>query len=355
MRDVVKKVSGKSGLPPGTLIHIGKKRSEKVRITVFEYNEEGYRERELDSVSDYISPEDKRSITWINIDGLHRTDVIETLGKIFQLHPLTLEDIVNTGQYPKLEDYGNYLFIVLKMHSYHERKNFIETEQVSLCIYSNVILSFQEEPKKDLFDPIRQRIRTGKGKIRTLSADYLAYSLIDAVVDSYFIILERLGERISVLEEMVMTEPNQHFLKEIQTIKRDMIFLRKSIWPLREVIRSMERGDSSLIHDSVHIYLRDVYDHTIRIIETIDAFRDILAGLLDIYLSSVSNRTNAVMKVLTIIATIFMPLTFIAGVYGMNFRYMPELEWRWGYPLILLGMMTLGISMLVIFKRKKWL
>jgi magnesium transporter len=350
-----KKISRKAGLPPGTLIHIGEKKSEKIRITVFEYHEDGCRERELASLSEYIPSKDKTTVTWINIDGLHQMNVIETIGGLFNLHPLTLEDIVNTGQYPKIEDYKDYLFIVLKMHSYNEERNVIESEQISLCMYSNVVLSFQEEPGGDLFDPLRDRIRNGKGRIRKMGADYLAYSLIDAVVDSYFIILEKLGERIYILEERVMNDPSRQFLHEIHAIKRELIFLRKSIWPLREVIRSMERGDSALISDPVRLYLRDVYDHTIRIIETVEAFRDIMAGILDIYLSSISNRTNAVMKVLTIIATIFMPLTFIAGIYGMNFKYMPELEWRWGYPLILLGMVSLGISMLIFFKRKKWL
>jgi magnesium transporter len=355
MKEGVKKISGKAGLPPGTLVHIGEKKSEKVRITVMEYNEGECRERDLASLNEYIPSQDKSTITWINIDGLHQMEVIETIGRLFNLHPLTLEDIVNTGQYPKLEDYRHYLFIVLKMLYYHEQKNFIESEQVSLCLCSNVVISFQEEPGKDLFDPVRERIKSGKGRISKMGADYLTYSLIDAVVDSYFIILEKLGEKITVLEEKVMSEPTQKFLHEIHAIKREMIFLRKSIWPLREVVRSLERGDSLLIQDSVHIYLRDVYDHTIRIIETIETFRDILSSILDIYLSSVSNRINAVMKVLTIIATIFMPLTFIAGVYGMNFRHMPELEWRWGYPLILLGMASLGISMLIFFRRKKWL
>jgi magnesium transporter len=353
--EVNKKISRKAGLPPGTLVHIGERKSEQVRITVFEYGEEECRERELVSLSEYLPSEGKSVVTWINIDGLHQTDVIETLGRLFNLHPLTLEDIVNTGQYPKIEDYRDYLYLVFRMHSYHEGKRVIESEQISLCVHSNVVLSFQEEPGGDLFDPIRDRIRNGKGRIRKMGADYLAYSLIDAVVDSYFIILEKLGERVSVLEERVMNDPSRQFLHEIHIIKRELIFLRKSIWPLRKVIRSMERGDSMLINDSVRIYLRDVYDHTIRIIETVEAYRDIMAGILDIYLSSITNRTNAVMKVLTIIATIFMPLTFIAGIYGMNFKYMPELEWRWGYPLILLGMAFLGISMLLFFKKKNWL
>jgi magnesium transporter len=355
MKKGIKKISGKAGLPPGTLVHIGEKKSEKVSITVMEYTEGECRERELASLNEYTPSQDKSTITWINIDGLHQMEVMEAIGRLFHLHPLTLEDIVNTGQYPKLEDYRDYLFIVLKMLYYHEQKNFIESEQVSLCLSSHVVISFQEEPGKDLFAPVRERIKSGKGRISKMGADYLTYSLIDIVVDSYFIILEKLGERITVLEEKVMNEPTQKFLHELHAMKRDMIFLRKSIWPLREVLRSLERGDSPLIQDSVHIYLRDVYDHTIRIIETIEAYRDILAGILDIYLSSVSNRINAVMKVLTIIATIFMPLTFIAGIYGMNFRHMPELEWRWGYPLILLGMASLGIAMLIFFRRKKWL
>jgi magnesium transporter len=351
----MKKLSGKAGLPPGTLVHIGEKKTEKVKITVIVYSEDTYREKELQSMNEYVSSEDRDTVTWINIDGLHQMEVMETIGRHFCLHPLTLEDIVNTGQYPKLEDYRDYLYIVLKMLYFQEQKNFIESEQVSICLHANVVISFQEEPGKDLFNPIRERIRNGKGRIRKMGADYLAYSLIDAIVDSYFIILEKLGEKIEALEQRVMNEPSQKFLHDIHSIKREIIFLRKSIWPLREVVRSLERGDSVLIQDSVHIYLRDVYDHTIRIIETIEAFRDILAGILDLYLSGISNRTNSVMKVLTIIATIFMPLTFLAGIYGMNFKYMPEIEWRWGYPSVLLIMVSLGIGMLVFFKRKKWM
>jgi magnesium transporter len=254
-----------------------------------------------------------------------------------------------------MEDYEDYLFIVLKMLYFNETSNEIEVEQVSLCIGSNFVVSFQEEIKRDVFDSVRTRIKNGKGRMRKMGADYLTYILIDAVIDSYFLILEKLGEKIEDLEEKVVNEPKEQVLHEIHRFKREMIFLRKSVWPLREVVSGLERGGSKLIHESMHIYLRDVYDHTIRIIETIETFRDILSGLLDIYLSSISNRINAVMKVLTIIATIFMPLTFMAGVYGMNFKYMPELEWRWGYPLIMLVMAFIGISMLLYFRRKKWL
>ena len=296
---------------------------------------------------------DKSTVTWINIDGLHRMEIIEKTGALFHLHSLTLEDIVNTGQSPKIEDYDDYLFIVLKMLYYDESKNEIEVEQVSLCLGPNFVLSFQEEKGRDVFNPVRERIRNGKGRIKKMGADYLAYSLIDSVVDSYFLILEKLGERIETLEESVVSEPSQTVLHDIHALKREMIFLRRSVWPLREVVSNLERGESPLIQESMHVYYRDVYDHTIRIIETIESFRDLLSGILDIYLSSISNRTNAVMKVLTIIATIFMPLTFLAGIYGMNFEYMPELKWHWGYPALLLFMAFIGISMLIYFQKEE--
>ncbi|MDQ7786170.1 MAG: magnesium/cobalt transporter CorA [Thermodesulfovibrionales bacterium] len=349
------KISKKAGLPPGTLIHIGEKKDEKTRITIIEYDESSFREREVSSLDKYSPPDDKSLMTWINIDGIHNLDVIEKTGALFNLHPLTLEDIVNTEQFPKMEDYGEYLFIVLKMLSYEDKKDSIDIEQVSLCLGSGFLISFQESGKDQIFSPIRERIRNGKGRIRKMGMDYLAYSVIDAIVDHYFSILEKLGERLETLEDKVVENPEQKIINNIHQLKRQLINVRRSIWPLREVLNIMGRGDSALITNSTHPYLRDVYDHTIRIIETIEAFRDILAGILDIYLSNISNRINAVMKVLTIIATIFMPLTFMAGIYGMNFKYMPELEWRLGYPLILFVMTAISISMLIYFRRKKWL
>jgi magnesium transporter len=351
----MKKMSTKIGLPPGTLVHIGEKKTEKIRISVIEYSEEQLQEKEIDNIEVCFPTKYKNTITWINIDGVHNLNFIETIGKCFDLHSLTLEDIVNTGQHPKIEDYGNYLYIVLKMLYYNSMNNEIEVEQVSLCLGSNFVISFQEETGRDVFNSVRERIRNGKGRMRKMGADYLMYSLIDAIVDSYFLILEDIGEKIEIFEEQVVSTPTEKVFHEIHNFKREMIFLRKSVWPLREVVAAMERGDSPLIQESMHIYFRDVYDHTIRVIETIETFRDLLSGILDIYLSSISNRINSVMKVLTIIATIFMPLTFMAGVYGMNFKYMPELEWRWGYPLILMVMAFIGISMLVYFRRKKWL
>jgi magnesium transporter len=354
MPKLMKKRSRKAGLPPGTLIHIGERKTEEVKITIMNYDESQFQEKEAKTFEECFPYKGSPSITWINVDGIHQIETLEKLGECFGLHPLTLEDILNTDQRPKVEDFGDYMYIVLKMFSYEDKSNEILIEQVSLILGPNFVLSFQEDVG-DVFDPIRERIRNGKGKIRKMGADYLVYTLLDAIVDNYFIILEKIGEQIEFIEERLIINPASDTLNTIHKLKREMLFLRKSVWPLREVISSMERVESSLIKGSTKIYLRDVYDHNIQIIDTIETLRDMLSGMLDIYLTSISNRLNAVMKVLTIIATIFMPLTFLAGIYGMNFKYMPELEWKWGYPLILFVMFAIGVSMLFYFKRKKWL
>ena len=354
MPKLMKKRSRKAGLPPGTLIHIGEKKTEEIKITIMDYDESQFQEKEAKSFDECFLYKGRPTVTWINIDGIHQVETLEKLGECFELHPLTLEDILNTDQRPKIEDFGDYMYIVLQMFSYDDRNNEIITEQISLILGRNFVLSFQENIG-DVFDQIRERIRSGKGKIRKMGADYLVYALLDAIVDNYFIILEKIGDQIEFIEERLIINPASDTLNTIHKLKREILFLRKSVWPLREVISGMERGESSLIKGTTKIYLRDVYDHNIQIIDTIETLRDMLSGMLDIYLTSISNRLNAVMKVLTIIATIFMPLTFLAGIYGMNFKYMPELEWKWGYPLILLIMSTIGISMLFYFKRKKWL
>jgi magnesium transporter len=354
MPKFIKKRSKKAGLPPGTLVHIGERKTEKIKITIMDYDETQFQVRETETLEECYPFKDRPTIIWINIDGIHEIETLEKLGDCFGLHPLTLEDILNTDQRPKIEDYGEYIFIVLKMLYPDDETGEILAEQVSLVLGKNFVISFQER-EGDIFNSVRERIRSGKGRIRKMGADYLVYSLLDSIVDNYFIILEKLGERIELLEEKLITNPVPETINLIHKLKREMIFLRRSVWPLREVIGSIERGESSLIKGSTNIYLRDVYDHTIQVIDTIETFRDILSGMLDIYLSSVSNRLNAVMKVLTIIATIFMPLTFIAGIYGMNFKYMPELEWRLGYPVILLAMVSIGVLMLVSFRKKKWL
>lgn len=353
MQEPTIKRSKKSGLPPGTLVHIGEKKSGEVKITVLDYDEAAVREMETKSIDECFVFKEKPSVTWINVDGL-RVDLIQKLGDCYGFHPLVLEDILNTDQRPKLEDYGDYLYIVLKM-LHNEGKPETVTEQISLILGRNFVISFQEGIEGDVFDAVRGRIRTGKGRIRNMGADYLAYSLIDAIVDNYFVILEKVGERVEDLEDELITNPSPITLHNIHQLKREMIFLRKAVWPLREVINTTGREETSLVKDSTRIYLRDVYDHTIQIIDSIETARDMLAGMLDIYLSSMSNKMNEIMKFLTIIGTIFIPLTFIAGVYGMNFEFMPELKWRWGY-FALWGLMAgIGIFMLFYFKRKKWL
>ncbi len=351
----IKRVSKTIGLSPGALVHVGKKKIEKVRIRLIDYDEAQLQEKEPKTIEECFPFKDLPTVTWVNIDGLHDIEVMEKLGKHFDLHPLVLEDILNTEQRPKIEDFEDYVFVVLKMLYFDEKEDVIRAEQVSIIFGSNFVLSFQERVG-DTFDPLRERIRNAKGRVRKMGTDYLAYALMDAIVDNYFTVLEKLGEKIEGMEEELVTNPTPETLQTMHNLKREMIFLRKSVWPLREVVSRLERGESKLIKDSTGIYLRDVYDHTIQVIDTIETFRDMLSGMLDIYLSSVSNRMNQVMKVLTIIATIFIPLTFVAGIYGMNFEYMPELKWHWFYPkafwLVMIG--VAGV-MLVYFRRKRWL
>jgi len=354
MSKLIKKRSEKTGLPPGTLVHIGEKKAETPKITIMDYDETHFQEKEIKTIEECFLFKDTPTVTWINIDSLHQVEILEKLGECYGFHPLVLEDILNTDQRPKMEDYGEYLYIVLRILNYNDKSGEIESEQISLILGPNFIISFQEK-EGTFFNPVRERIRNGKGRIRKMGPDYLAYALLDLIVDNYFVIMEKLGEKIEFLEEELVTQPGPETLQTIHHLKREMIFFRKAVWPLREVIGSLERGESPLIKGTSRVYLRDVYDHTIQVIDTIETFRDMVSGMLDIYLSSISNRLNAVMKVLTIIATIFMPLTFIAGIYGMNFKYMPELEWRWGYPVVWFAVVLISVSMLIYFRKKRWL
>ena len=353
MLGLIKKRSKKRGLPPGTLVHIGEKKAEKIKITIINYDETQLQEKEAKAIEECFPFKDLPTVTWVNIDGLHDIEVMEKIGKHFGLHPLVLEDILNTDQRPKTEDFDDYVFVVLKMLCFDEDQEEITAEQISIILGSNFVLSFQER-EGDIFNPLRERIRSGKGRVRKMGSDYLAYALLDSIVDHYFVVLEKLGEKIEDMEEELVSNPTPETLQTMHNLKREMIFLRKSVWPLREVVSRLERGESKLIKDSTGIYLRDVYDHTIQVIDTIETFRDMLSGMLDIYLSSVSNRMNQVMKVLTIIATIFIPLTFVAGIYGMNFEYMPELGWRWAYFTVLGAMVVIGIGMIIYFRKKRW-
>ncbi|PVX24829.1 MAG: magnesium and cobalt transport protein CorA [Candidatus Bathyarchaeum sp.] len=350
----MRKLAKKSGLPPGTPVYVGKKKNEQVKVTCIEYDGTHFEEKELKTIDECFPLKDKPTKTWININGVHKLENIEKIGARLKIHPLALEDIMHTGQRPKMEDYNDYLFIVLKMLQYTDEENETITEQLSIILGSNYVISFQEEDG-DVFDQIRERIRTDRGRTRKMGADYLAYSIIDAIVDNYFMVLEKIGEKIEEIEDELVKNPIPEVLHTIHSLKRELIFLRKSVWPLREVISRLERWESPLIDKSIDIYLRDVYDHTIQVIDALETFRDMLSGMLDIYLSSVSNRMNEVMKVLTIIATIFIPLTLIAGIYGMNFKYMPELESSWGYPMVYVVMLAVSAVMLMYFRRKKWL
>jgi magnesium transporter len=346
--------SKKTGLPPGTLVHIGRKKVKVQKISVLDYDEIGIHEYEVEDIQQQcIALKEKPSVTWISVDGLHETEKLKALGDCFGLHPLVLEDILNTDQRPKMEDYGDYLYLVFKMLHCKAESSVVLQEQISLILGDTFVISFQEG-EEEVFEPVRERIRSGKGLIRKLGPDYLVYALLDVTVDNYYSVLERLGENIEVLADRVLKTPEPKTLGEVQISKREMLFVHRWIWPLREAISALSKRDSKLVKESTAIYLRDVYDHTLQIMDAVDLYREMLSETLDLYVSTVSNKLNQVMTVLTIIATIFIPLTFLAGVYGMNFKHMPELEWRWGYPLIWAVMIGVGVFMLASFKRKKW-
>ena len=345
----------KAGLPPGTVLYTGEKAPQPARITLMDYDVGVFKEQNLSTIEQAFEYKTTLTTTWINVDGLSDVSVVEKVGAQFDLHPLVLEDIVVPSQRPKLEDYEDCLFVVARMFRYDHTTNEIINEQVSMILRQNFLITFQETVG-DVFDQIRDRLRTNKGRIRKTGADYLVYSLIDAIVDHYFAILDNYGEKIEALEEELLNEPTQHTLAKIHEFKREMTLLRKCIWPMRELANAMMRCENELITETTKVYLRDVYDHTIQIIDTIESLRDIVASLLEIYLSSINTRLNAVMKVLAIIATIFMPLGFLASVYGMNFKHMPELQSYWMYPVgfwILIVIVVVG--MIIVFKRQKWL
>jgi magnesium transporter len=349
---LVQKRSRKTGLPPGTLVHIGEKKTDKVTITAFNYATARCDERQ-DPALDGLAPPIDESVTWVNVGGVHKMDILESFGAQFHLHPLLLEDIANTDQRPKLEDYEACSFLVMKMLSVNDRQDIV-VEQVSLVFGKKFVLSFQENGA-DVFTPVRDRLRGGKGRLRQSGADYLLYALVDAIVDQYFTVLEVLGEKIEVLQDLVVSDPKPETLRQIHALKRQLLFLRRAVWPLREAMNHLSRSESPFFQESTKVFFRDVYDHVVQIVDTIETLREMVSASLDIYLSSISYRLNAVMKVLTIITTIFMPLTFIVGIYGMNFEHMPELKWEWGYPLVLGLMVAIGIAMLGFFKRKKWM
>ncbi len=339
---------------PDMPVHVGEQKMEEVKITVIDYDKDLESKQIIQHVDECFQYRNTATVTWINVDGLHDNVLIDRLGQHYGLHPLVIEDVLNTHQRSKIDLYDEYLLVVLKMHTYSADAQGVDVEQVSIVLTHNAVLTFQEK-EGDVFHAVRERIKHGKGRIRKAGADYLAYALMDAIVDSYFEILERFDEQIDILDDELLDEPRSDILQRIHFLKRELIVFRKSLWPLRNMLSELDRQDTALIQDSTKIYLRDLHDHTIQVIDTIEGFRDMVTGILDVYLSSVSNKMNEIMKFLTIIGTIFIPLTFIAGIYGMNFRVMPELAWKWGYFVVIFVMGIIGGGLLLYFKKRKWL
>lgn len=350
----LKPQSQKKGMLPGSLDLINEENFAAAEISVMDYSQDRFDEKIIEKRADLKKFPKADNPTWINVIGVHDSDLMAEIGPIFGIHPLTLEDIMNTGHRPKCEDFDSYLFFTLKMLTFNTEQCVIESEQVSLVLTKNCVITFQERPG-DVFDAIRDRIRTGKGRVTKMQTDYLAYSLIDAIVDNYFIVLENIGDRIEKLEEDLLLEADYSVMKDVYHYKQELLFMRKAAWPLRDLINGTQRKETELITDETVMYYRDIHDHSIQVIDTMEVYRDMISGIQDVYLSSTGNRLNEIMKVLTLFAAIFIPLTFIAGVYGMNFKYMPELSWKWGYFAVLGLMASLTVVMVLFFKKKKWI
>lgn len=348
-----RKRSSKSGLPPGSLVHLGERKIERAAITLIEYGPDAFEERQFESVAASRAFTPAQPVVWLNVYGLHEPEVMAEIGRRFGLHPLVLEDILNTDQRPKLDDYGDYLFLVARFLDYDDKTVAVSSEQVSMVVGRNFVITFQERPTGS-FNPVRDRLRDGRGQIRTAGADYLAYALLDAIVDRYFAVLEAIGERTERLEEEMMQDPHQRLLESLHHLKRETLILRRAVWPLREVINSLTRS-TNFFRAEVQPYLRDVYDHTVHLFESLEATRDLIASLLEIYLSTVSNRVNREVRVLTVIALIFLPSTLIAGIFGMNFRSMPWLDDPDGFRTIIGLMVTIATTLAIVFWRRRWL
>jgi len=354
LRKLIRKKKKAPGSPPGTLVFTGEKKRDKVVINLIDYKGNMVSEVEITDPNFCKKCLDSETISWIDVEGIHDVEKIQKLGETLGLHPLVLEDILNVEQRSKMDEYDNYVYIVLKMFHVNKQSSEIIPEQVSIILAKNYVVTFQEGYKGDTFQEVRTRIRTSKGIITNMTTDYLVYSLIDSIIDSYFLLLEMLGEKIEDIEQELVNNPTKNTLTHIYALKREMLYLRKIVWPLREAISRLERGESELITQNTHLYLRDVYDHTINVLDTIESYRDILSGMIDIYLSSISNKLNETMKYLALISTIFIPMTFIASIYGMNYEFMPELHWEHGYWFALGLMFAVGLSFLIYFRKKKW-
>ncbi len=354
MSESLSYASEKSGLPPGSLVHVGEVHKNEHKITVIDYNKTTLTRHTINSIEELEPYKGTDTITWVIVDGLQDVSIIDAIGQHFGIHPLILEDILNTHQRPKFEEFDDYLYIVVKALAVPDDEFGVDYEQVSLLLLNNFVFTFKEKPDA-IFDPLFIRLDNEKSQIRNFGADYLTYVIMDSIVDEYFTLQDTFDELIEAVEDELLANPTAQTLATIQKIRRELIFLRRSVSPLRELLAGILRSESPLLDAKTQRYFRDVYDHVIRVTEAIESYRDLIAGMLDIYLSSVSNKMNETMKVLTVFASIFIPLTFIAGVYGMNFEFMPELKWRWGYPALWLVFIGVSVSLLRFFKKKQWL
>lgn len=354
MNKTFRKRSHKAGMAPGTLLHIGENLLSKIRLSYLEYDEKNLFEEEDVSIETCLNRIETPLMTWIQVYGVSDPTIISSLGTHFRLHSLILEDVLNTSQRAKLDTYKDQVFVVCRLLRYNELNHELKDEQVSIIFGPNYLISFLEKDE-DVFKPIKERLQNENNRMRREGPDYLAYALLDIIVDQYFVVLEKVDVDLDNLEEELMHFPKADTIKKMQKAKREMIFLRKSIWPMRDVISRFQRLEPPIVSTSLQVYLRDVYDHLVQTIDIIEGFRDVVSGMMDVYLSNINIRTNEIMKVLTIVSTIFVPLTFISSLYGMNFEFMPELHYKYGYPVVLALLASVAGVMLYYFHRKKWL
>jgi len=346
----------KVGLPPGAVVYAGAQPTHSVQFSVTDFDADTLDEWDASDITEVLPLRDTSTVSWIHVDGVHDTELIRALGDHFGIHPLVLEDIAHVEQRPKIEEHDDYLFLVLKMvyHDGSTTEEALRMEQVTLVLGPNFVISFQEDPG-DVFDPIRERIRSARGRIRKLGPDYLAYALVDVIVDHYFVVLERFAETAEVIEDEILDEPTTDTQRKINDVRRQLIGMRRAVWPVRELLGRLERMESSLIQESTRPFLRDAYDHAVQVVDIVESLRDLVSGLTDLYMTAISNQMNEIMKVLTIIGTIFIPLTFVAGIYGMNFEYMPELSWQYGYFGVWAVMIMMATVLLAFFRRREWI
>ena len=354
MSDSLSTASDKLGMPPGSLVHVGNVHESVTRLSIIDYSPGHVNEHAIQSIDELQQYKSSTSITWVIIEGLADVGVVEDVGRMFDVHPLVLEDILNTHQRAKFEEYDDYLFIVLKCLMPAEGEFSVNYEQISLLVFQNVVLMFKEKTD-DLFYPLVKQLNSSKGRFRSLGSDYLTYAILDTIVDQSFLLIDAFDETVTLVENDLYMNPTPETLNKIQRLKREVINIRRNMSPVRELLSGMLRSESWLINEHTFLYIKDVSDHSLRVLESVESYRDILSGLMEIYISSISNKMNEVMKVLTVFASIFIPLTFLTGIYGMNFDNMPELHFKWAYPLLWGAFITIPAVLLVYFKKKKWL